>query len=420
MYSVIVIDDEKSIQNGIKNYISFMDCGFSVTQCFDNGEEALEYLKINDADVVITDIRMDNVSGIDIIKYIYENKPYIKTVIVSAYEEFQYARAAINYNVERFISKPTKYDEIEEVMKKIHDELEAENKIESEQNSYRNRTNYLSEILYSCILNDRKILKDDINELLMMMYDGNHSQVVNAKYCVFSITLENYDEFIDEKWDYGTQGLAEMLKNFLHSAFSHTNVHFYQLDFSGNIARYIAQSCDYDSISTMNNDFSENINAALISLKNEIGLTSVFEITESFNSINDLIEKSSIPPSDTADANIYNEKIINLAINYVNEHYKDDISLYTVAKYVNLNSAYFSRFFKKNTGKNFTDYLLDFRMEKAKEMIIGGNLKIEEICNRIGYKSMSYFCKIFKNTTGCTPRQFYIEEVSKNNKNRNA
>ena len=58
MYSVIVIDDEKSIQNGIKNYIRFMECGFSVTQCFDNGEEALEYLKTNDADVVITDIRM--------------------------------------------------------------------------------------------------------------------------------------------------------------------------------------------------------------------------------------------------------------------------------------------------------------------------------------------------------------------------
>ena len=50
---------KKSIQNGIRNYITFMNYGFSVTQCFDNGEDALEYLKTNDADVVITDIRMD-------------------------------------------------------------------------------------------------------------------------------------------------------------------------------------------------------------------------------------------------------------------------------------------------------------------------------------------------------------------------
>ncbi|MDY3927819.1 MAG: response regulator [Clostridia bacterium] len=416
MYSVIIIDDEKSIQNGIRNYIKYMNCGFTVTQCFNNGEDALEYLKTNDPDVVITDIRMDNVSGIDIIKYIYENKPYIKTVIVSAYEEFQYARAAINYNVERFISKPTKYDEIEEVMKKIYSELDKENKTASEQNSYKNRTNYLSEILYSCILNDRKIIKDDLNELLMIMYDGNHNQVVNAKYCVFSLTLENYNEFIDKKWDYGSHGLSEMLKNFLHSRFKNTDVCFYQLDFTDNIARYIAQSCEYEDISLMNNDLSANINDVLKSLKDEIGLIARFDIVESFSSINDLVKNSSIPPTDNVDANLYNEKIINLAIEYINEHYGDDISLYTIAKHVNLNSAYFSRFFKKNTGKNFSDYLLDFRMDKAKEMIIDGNLKIEDICNKIGYRSMSYFCKTFKNVTGCTPRQFYIEEVSKHNK----
>ena len=416
MYSVIVIDDEKSIQNGIRNYITFMNYGFSVTQCFDNGEDALEYLKTNDADVVITDIRMDEVSGIDIIKYIYEHKPFIKTVVVSAYEEFQYARDAIKYNVKRFISKPTKFDEIEDVMKQIYDELEIENKVTSQQISYQNRTNYLSEILYSCIVNDRKIIKDDINDLLLMLYDGNHNQVVNAKYCVFSITLENCAEFMDKKWNYGSQGLSEMLKNFLNSGFSNINMYFYQIDFTENVASYIVHSSEYADISSMISDLSTNINDTLLSLKKETDLSAKFEITESFNSINDLVEKSSISSINTIDVNLYNEKIINLAINYINEHYGDDISLYTVAKYVNLNSAYFSRFFKENTGKNFSDYLLDLRIEKAKEMIMDGDMKIEKICNKLGYKSMSYFCKIFKHATGYTPRQFYIAEASKNNK----
>lgn len=412
MYKVVVIDDEKSIQDGITNYIKFMNCGFEVIRCFGDGKDALEYISSdNDIDVVITDIRMDDISGIDIVKYIYENRPHIKTVIVSAYEEFEYARAAVSYNVVRFISKPTKYREIEDVMKKIYAELEAE----SETHKYKAYADYLSEILYTCVLNERKISKDNINELLMIMYDGNHQQIVNAKYIVFDIILGNLDEFIDTRWNYGKPEISKLLKNFLllSSPYIENKMKIYQLDFSGQTARYIAQSSEYENISEMENVLKDFLNIVTNSLSDELKLFISTKIIESFVDINELVDKSTLTVSEEKGANLYSQKTIDLAIEYINKHYEDDISLYSVAKYVNLNSAYFSHFFKKNTGKNFTDYLLDLRIAKAKELILSGNLKTEEICHKVGYKSISYFCKIFKGVTGLTPRQFYVEEINK-------
>lgn len=406
MYKVIIADDEKSIQNGIRNYINHIG-NFYVEQCFDSGNDVIEYLKSNDADVVITDIRMDNGTGIDVVKYIYENKRYIKTVIISAYEEMEYVRAAIKYNVEGFVSKPTRYSEFESVMNKIYNEFETENKQSIKAKTYESYNNCLIEILYNCILNDRKIMKDDINNLMMIMYDGNHKQVVNSKYCVFSVEIKNYDDFIDNKWNYGSSELSELLKNFISSALAPTEdkIRFYQTDFNDNIVRYIAQSSKYESISDMSDDLEKYIKIAAVTLRDEVGISAEIKITDKFNDINALVSKGDIS---VINSSAYDKRTIEQAISFINEHYSDDISLHTISKHVNMNSAYFSHFFKKHTGQNFSDFLLDLRMTKAKEMILSGNFKIEEICKNIGYKSMSYFCKTFKNITGYTPRQFYI------------
>lgn len=98
--------------------------------------------------------------------------------------------------------------------------------------------------------------------------------------------------------------------------------------------------------------------------------------------------------------------IIEKANQYIEDHYKEEISLEDVAKEVNLSSYYFSRFYKEETGINFTDKLSNVRIEKAKELLKDKNLSIKDVCFMVGYMEPNYFSKIFKKVTGYTASDY--------------
>jgi two-component system response regulator YesN len=109
MYQVIVVDDEIVIRNGITNFINTEINDFEVLYSFSDGAEAIEFLKNNDIDLIISDIKMTYVSGIELAKFIAENKSYIQVILLSGYREFEYARSAIQYGVKNYILKPTNF-----------------------------------------------------------------------------------------------------------------------------------------------------------------------------------------------------------------------------------------------------------------------------------------------------------------------
>ncbi|WP_166245349.1 response regulator [Paenibacillus turpanensis] len=92
--------------------------------------------------------------------------------------------------------------------------------------------------------------------------------------------------------------------------------------------------------------------------------------------------------------------------NYLQQHYMDDISLESVAAMFHFNSSYFSNLFKQRTGINFTEYLLDLRINKAKLMLEQSDDKISSISLRTGFKTPAYFNKMFKRETGISPKAF--------------
>jgi len=111
MYDLIIIDDENIIRKGLEELIDWKSIGFRIVATFEDGKEAIEFLKNHHVDVVLTDIRMAEVSGLDVAKYVHDHKPGTKTVIISGYKEFEYAKKAIDYGVEYFLLKPTKFNE---------------------------------------------------------------------------------------------------------------------------------------------------------------------------------------------------------------------------------------------------------------------------------------------------------------------
>jgi two-component system response regulator YesN len=91
---------------------------------------------------------------------------------------------------------------------------------------------------------------------------------------------------------------------------------------------------------------------------------------------------------------------------YIMEHYSEDLSLDTVAKQFHFNSSYFSEQFKQYKGINFSDYLLQVRMDSAKRMLETTNEKVYQIACDVGYKDAKYFNRLFKRDTGITPEQY--------------
>jgi two-component system response regulator YesN len=94
---------------------------------------------------------------------------------------------------------------------------------------------------------------------------------------------------------------------------------------------------------------------------------------------------------------------VTRAIQYVREHYRSRITLSDVAAAVYVTPNYFSRLFREETGRTFTDWLNEFRVEKAKEYLSNLKLKLYEISDRVGYHDYKYFTLNFKKYAGCSP-----------------
>ena len=101
-----------------------------------------------------------------------------------------------------------------------------------------------------------------------------------------------------------------------------------------------------------------------------------------------------------------NSLIVRKTINYIKEYYSDKVSLEEIANGMNITPEYLSRLFTKELGKSFSDYLKEFRIEKAKELLANKKMKIYEIAEKVGYSDSKYFCKVFKEYTGMSPKEY--------------
>ena len=126
MYRLIIVEDETNIRKGMCTYIGWGKMGFEVVADFEDGKEAIEYLVDHPVDVVLTDIEMAEKTGLDIAEYIHSHQLSTKTVIISGYRDFEYARKAIEYNVQHYLLKPIQMQEVNSVFADLKEKLDQE------------------------------------------------------------------------------------------------------------------------------------------------------------------------------------------------------------------------------------------------------------------------------------------------------
>jgi len=108
------------------------------------------------------------------------------------------------------------------------------------------------------------------------------------------------------------------------------------------------------------------------------------------------------------------KKIVDALMQFIHENLHEDLSLTKLAEKVNYSPAYLSRLFKQESGINPSDFILNARIEMAKELLIGGRLQVNQIAKRVGYASSHSFTRTFKNITGFSPQEYKNNKIQNN------
>lgn len=144
MYKVLLVDDEALIREAISENIQWEEMGFSFMGACENGKQAIEMIEKEQPDLLLTDINMPFVDGMELTKYVYENYPDTKVIIISGFDEFEYAKNAVKYQVLEYILKPITPMEFSQTLqrvKKLFDERR-----ESQRDMKKIRSAYVSNL----------------------------------------------------------------------------------------------------------------------------------------------------------------------------------------------------------------------------------------------------------------------------------
>lgn len=126
MYKLLLVDDEALVRDSISRIIPWEELGYQLSGACKNGREAMEFVKQIPVDVVLTDICMPFADGMQLSEYLYQNYPNIKIIIFSGYNEFEYAKKAVKYQVVEYILKPVSKKELKDVLARLKASLDEE------------------------------------------------------------------------------------------------------------------------------------------------------------------------------------------------------------------------------------------------------------------------------------------------------
>lgn len=340
MYNLIFVDDENRVLEAIRDMMPWEEMNIRVIGWCSNALSALELMINEHTDILVTDIKMPVMDGLELIARAKEMYPAIECIVLSGYEEFELARSAIERGVRSYLLKPCTKEELENSIKNCVEIIKQAN----------------AGMPYRFEQRQRQIerLYDELMNL------GNEEQDAT----VVRQTVAQYHDF-------GLLREVAIMAAIQHEQ-SVQNLH--------NVVKQLAKI-----------QSSEELIQCTVRLLKEIG----------------------------KHKDIY-DPVVARMVRYVYEHY-DMTSLtiqYVADHEIHLTSRYIGRRFLKEMNMKFSDFLLQVRMEKAKELLHETDYSnADEIANKVGLgNNVQYFYRLFRQYTGMTLKE-YRDKIMKGEKN---
>lgn len=149
LYRIMLVDDEEEVRKSMIKTMKWEEAGFIVVGDAENGKDALDKIELYEPDVILTDIKMPYMDGLELARQVKENYPSTRVVVFSGFDDFEYAKQAIKCNVTEYILKPVNGEELTNILIKIRDnlnqEMEEKRSIETLRESYQKNLPLLKE-----------------------------------------------------------------------------------------------------------------------------------------------------------------------------------------------------------------------------------------------------------------------------------
>lgn len=419
---VMILDDEAYIVEYLRHLVDWQAFGFSEVLTTSQPLEALQILKRQTIDLVISDIRMPEVSGLELIKMINQYYKNTHTIFLSGYSDFEYAQIGIQNDVEDYLLKPITKENLESALLRFTQ-------------NYQHLSSKLDE-------NNMDRFSWLIAHVSFSLIDGTCTSINQNEEFVFFEQIA-HSNGIDEQWSGWNNGSSRFgfmskseaqinglkvtsqpftfqnrdgLRKAFYMFFTKQIFHQYESKKVLSMPELTLLHLDKGSVALFDQGFQQcnEIEKSLffieclaflqtkkividpsvlllfrhpLCLKEKISdmLTSLYSVNE---------EKHSI------------KRVIEIVNKYIDKHLSDNLTLEVVANKVYVHPAYLSKLYKQETGENFSVYLSNKRMGKAAQLLTNSNLMVSDIGKMVGYNTSQYFIKIFKEKYQMTPQQY--------------
>lgn len=215
MYSVAIADDEIGIREGLRDLVNWNSLGFSLVGTFEDGEDLLPLLERQPPNLIVTDIRMDRCSGLDLSSYIQKHHLETKVVLISGYKEADLAMSAIKYGVKNYILKPVDLDELTTCIQGICTELDNEKAVHAQQAALNQAYSKISDLLK---LFFEEMMRGAVQnrQLVRRIFGLVYPNLSFEQSACFSLTLRirQYNSFIRNAWSRSVSEIPHYIDSF--------------------------------------------------------------------------------------------------------------------------------------------------------------------------------------------------------------
>lgn len=412
MYKLVFADDERLVLHKITRMMDWESAGFALAGCCSNGYELMELVEKELPDLVILDINMPFISGLEAARQIRHSYPHIRLVFLTGYMEFEYAQQAVELGALKYIVKPVSAQELQKVLQGACAALDEEN----------SRIRKMAELEQLYQSNRQVLIEDLLSEHARSdaIYDRAHAYGLDwSKETFFQAAVLSVD-----RAGHAADWAANDEKTMLY-ALCNVTAELAQEAGLGlacirkGLVVLIGFSPSGSQFARMMQEFVESVLhtvACRLAFTATAGLGTVCRsCAQVAASCSEALRTMQICALEGGNR-LYTGKDLQGcagghvavwdAVNYIEASYADpNLSADAVCEHLHLSPSYLRALFKKQTGGTIIGYITKARMERARTLLENGTEKNSRIAEKVGYTDPHYFNYCFKRYFGVSPNE---------------
>ncbi|MBA2941805.1 response regulator [Paenibacillus sp. CGMCC 1.16610] len=385
---ILIVDDETVIREGIQRTLLNRFPEHQVHLAA-NAEQAIALLRSHRIQIVLTDILMPGMTGLELMNMSRSRHPNVKWVVISAYSEFSYAQEAVRLGAKDYLLKPIGKEVLSEMIRKLGEEIAHEIELNEESELLKANRKYLQEAVFQRFVQGLDTGRIDMKPF---MEQHPHFHLIMVKMeSDKAVFLENF-----------------IIENVLQELIERYGKGFVTVHDSKSLLGVVTLP-DAALLTTLVDELRSHL---VKYLKVPFQIMSSEQINR-FEAVPAEVQRM----RQASTTQVYehhasgSDRSVDVALQYIRTHYHDDLSLEKVAAIVYLNPVYFSQLFKQKIGQGFKEYVTHLRLEQAKQLLLNPKLKLADVADRIGYQDMRHFSQVFRKKYGVTPSEYRNEQT---------